>query len=131
MKSYRVLKDAERDLDGIFEYWAERASVGAADRLIDAITERFWILASTRRRGTLARISVVVCAVFRRAGTWCITARGGTGWRFFTYSTGRESGRQPWRNSNEPGAAEAESKVTPVLGFCGGTGWKSRCAFEK
>jgi len=44
MKSYRVLKDAERDLDGIFVYWAERASVGAADRLIDAITERFWIL---------------------------------------------------------------------------------------
>jgi len=44
MNSYRVLKDAERDLDGIFEYWAERASVGAAERLIDAITERFWIL---------------------------------------------------------------------------------------
>ena len=44
MKSYRVLKDAEQDLDGIFEYWAERASIRAAERVIDAITERFWIL---------------------------------------------------------------------------------------
>ncbi len=44
MKSYRVLKDAERDLDGIFLYWAGRVSMTAADRVIDAITERFWIL---------------------------------------------------------------------------------------
>jgi toxin ParE1/3/4 len=44
MKRYRVLKDAERDLDAIFLYWAERASLQAADRLVDAITERFWLL---------------------------------------------------------------------------------------
>ena len=44
MKRYRVLKDAERDLDAIFLYWAERASLQAADRLVDAIAERFWLL---------------------------------------------------------------------------------------
>jgi plasmid stabilization system protein ParE len=42
MKHYRVSKDAETDLDEIFAYWAERASVDIADRLIDAIVERFW-----------------------------------------------------------------------------------------
>ena len=44
MKRYRVLKDAEGDLDAIFLYWAERTSLQAADRLVDAITERFWLL---------------------------------------------------------------------------------------
>lgn len=44
MKRYRVSKDAEKDLDEIFAYWAERASLDVADRLIDAIVERFWLL---------------------------------------------------------------------------------------
>jgi len=44
MKHYRVLTAAERDLDAIFLYWAERTSLQAADRLVDAITERFWLL---------------------------------------------------------------------------------------
>ena len=42
--SYRVSKDAQRDLDEIFLYWAKRASVEIADRLVDNITDRFWIL---------------------------------------------------------------------------------------
>jgi toxin ParE1/3/4 len=41
---YRVSEDAERDLDGIFLYWATRASLEAADRVVDRITERFWLL---------------------------------------------------------------------------------------
>ena len=41
---YRVSPDAERDLDEIFVYWAHRASLEVADRLIDRITERFWLL---------------------------------------------------------------------------------------
>jgi toxin ParE1/3/4 len=41
---YRVSKDAERDLDEIFLYWAKRASLKIADRLIDGITDRFWLL---------------------------------------------------------------------------------------
>ena len=44
MKRYRVSKDAEDGLDAIFAYWAERASLDVADRLIDAIVERFWLL---------------------------------------------------------------------------------------
>jgi toxin ParE1/3/4 len=41
---YRVSEDAERDLDDIFLYWADRASLEAADRVVDGITERFWLL---------------------------------------------------------------------------------------
>ena len=41
---YRVSKDAQRDLDEIFLYWARRAGLRVADRLIDSITDRFWIL---------------------------------------------------------------------------------------
>ncbi len=41
---YRVSSDAGRDLDEIFLYWAKRAGLEVADRLIDGITERFWLL---------------------------------------------------------------------------------------
>ena len=41
---FRVSADAARDLDEIFFYWARRAGVRAAERLVDAITERFWLL---------------------------------------------------------------------------------------
>jgi toxin ParE1/3/4 len=41
---YRVSEDAEQDLDEIFFYWATRASLEAADRVVDRITERFWLL---------------------------------------------------------------------------------------
>src|SRR5438094_765510 len=41
---YRVLQEAEQDLDEIFLYGANRASLEAADRIIDSITERFWLL---------------------------------------------------------------------------------------
>ena len=41
---YRVSADAERDLDEIFLYWARRASLGVADRVVNSITDRFWLL---------------------------------------------------------------------------------------
>ncbi len=41
---YRVSADAERDLEEIFLYWASRASVVTADRVVDRITDRFWLL---------------------------------------------------------------------------------------
>jgi toxin ParE1/3/4 len=41
---YRVSEDAERDLDEIFCYWAERASQKIADRIIEKIADRFWLL---------------------------------------------------------------------------------------
>jgi toxin ParE1/3/4 len=41
---YRISDDAERDLDEIFLYWAERASLIIADRVIDEIVERFRLL---------------------------------------------------------------------------------------
>ena len=44
MRNYRVSRGARRDLDAIFVYWAERTSLETADRLIDAIVDRFWLL---------------------------------------------------------------------------------------
>jgi toxin ParE1/3/4 len=38
---FRVSKVAERELDKIFVYWAQRAGVDIADKLIDSIEERF------------------------------------------------------------------------------------------
>jgi toxin ParE1/3/4 len=42
--SYRLSKDAERDLDEIFLYWARRAGLKVADRLIESITGRLWLV---------------------------------------------------------------------------------------
>lgn len=44
MTRYRVSKDAALDLDEIFLYWVRRAGLKAADRLIDSITDRFWLV---------------------------------------------------------------------------------------
>jgi toxin ParE1/3/4 len=44
MTRYRVSKDANADLDEIFAYWAVQASSEIAERLIDEITDRFWLL---------------------------------------------------------------------------------------
>jgi toxin ParE1/3/4 len=41
---YRVTRDAEHDLDEIYLYWAKRAGPEAADRLIDSLVDRFWLL---------------------------------------------------------------------------------------
>jgi toxin ParE1/3/4 len=41
---YRVTRQAEQDLDEIFPYWAKRATPEVADRLIDSIVDRFWLL---------------------------------------------------------------------------------------
>jgi toxin ParE1/3/4 len=51
---YRVSEDAERDLDEIFIYWATRANLEAADRIVDRITERFWLLGEHPDAGRLA-----------------------------------------------------------------------------
>jgi len=41
---YRVTSQAREELREIHFYWAQRASLEVADRLIDNITERFWLL---------------------------------------------------------------------------------------
>jgi toxin ParE1/3/4 len=51
---YRVSEDAERDLDEIFLYWAGRVSVEIADRVVDRITERFWLLGEHSKAGRSA-----------------------------------------------------------------------------
>jgi toxin ParE1/3/4 len=48
---YRVAKAAEKDLDEIFLYWAKRAGLEVADRLIDNITDRFWLLSEYPEAG--------------------------------------------------------------------------------
>jgi plasmid stabilization system protein ParE len=41
---YHVSEGARRDLDEIFVYWAKRASLEIADRVVNRIIERFWLL---------------------------------------------------------------------------------------
>lgn len=50
---YRVSPNAQEDLDRIFVYWAKRVSVETADRLIDRIADRFWLLGEYPRAGKL------------------------------------------------------------------------------
>src|SRR5579864_2431638 len=50
---YRLSALAEQDLDEIWSYVAEDASSETADRLIDAIVERFELLAEQPRMGRL------------------------------------------------------------------------------
>jgi toxin ParE1/3/4 len=51
--SYRLSALAERDLEEIWSYVAEDASPATADRLIDAIIDRFELLAEQPRMGRL------------------------------------------------------------------------------
>jgi len=50
---YRLSALAEQDLEEIWSYVAEDASPAAADRLIDAIIDRFELLAEQPRMGRL------------------------------------------------------------------------------
>jgi toxin ParE1/3/4 len=51
---FRVSPAAQRDLDEIFVYWAERASPQITDQLIDRIVDRFWLLSQFPRAGKYA-----------------------------------------------------------------------------
>jgi toxin ParE1/3/4 len=51
---YRVSADAEQDLEEIFLYWAKRVSLATADRVIDSITERFWLIGEHPEAGRRA-----------------------------------------------------------------------------
>ncbi|MGO9841542.1 MAG: type II toxin-antitoxin system RelE/ParE family toxin [Candidatus Acidiferrales bacterium] len=48
---YRISEDAQLDLEEIFLYWADRASLEAADRIVDRIIERFWLLGEHPKAG--------------------------------------------------------------------------------
>lgn len=50
---YRVTRLAAFDLDEIFLYWARRASPEVADRIIDSIVDRFWLLGEHPSAGRL------------------------------------------------------------------------------
>ena len=50
---YRLSALAERDLDELWSFVAEDASPRTADRLMDAIIERFELLAEQPRMGSL------------------------------------------------------------------------------
>ena len=41
---FHVTKTAERELEAIFVYWARRAGLEVADKLIDSIEERFALI---------------------------------------------------------------------------------------
>ena len=51
---YRVTEPAEQDLDEIYVYLARRASPETADRLMDSIVDRFWLLGEHPDAGRLS-----------------------------------------------------------------------------
>ena len=51
---YRVSAGAARDLDEIYFYWAGRAGLKVADRLLDGIVDRFWLLGEHPEAGRSA-----------------------------------------------------------------------------
>jgi len=77
---YRVSENAERDLDEIFLYWAERASPEIADRIIDKITERFWLLGEHPDAGKTSDgiASGVKCFPAGKYLIYCRATRRGT-----------------------------------------------------
>jgi len=54
MKRVRLTTTARRDLDAIFDYWAQRASAEVAAELIYAVTDRFKLLAASPSIGRLS-----------------------------------------------------------------------------
>ncbi len=71
---YRVSEDATRDLQEIFLYWAKRANLQAADRLMDGIVERFWLLGEYPDAGRTAEEIAVGVKCFA-AGKYLIYYR--------------------------------------------------------
>jgi plasmid stabilization system protein ParE len=49
--AFVLLPEAEADLDGIWLYVARHSSMDTANRLMDTLTERFWLLARIPRSG--------------------------------------------------------------------------------
>jgi DNA-binding PadR family transcriptional regulator/plasmid stabilization system protein ParE len=91
VKRYRVSKDAHRDLDDIFAYWADRASSEIAGRLIDAIVERFWILGEYPSTGRACDELAPVVRCFPAGQYLIYTAGRGSAWRSRTFSMARGS----------------------------------------
>jgi len=52
--SFPISEEAQQDLRDIHVYWAERASLQVADRLIDAIMERLSLLGEYPYAGTVS-----------------------------------------------------------------------------
>jgi toxin ParE1/3/4 len=75
VKRYRVSTDTVLDLDEIFLYWATRAGLEVADRLIDGITERFWLLGEPPEAGRPADDAAAGVKCFP-AGKYLIYYRG-------------------------------------------------------
>jgi len=71
---YRVSEDAEQDLLEIFSNWAKQASLEIADRVIDRITERFWLLGEHPDAGKPAA-HIAACVKCFPAGKYLIYYR--------------------------------------------------------
>lgn len=48
---FRVTSGAQHDLDAIFIYWTARADIATAEKLLDAIIDRFALLAEFPQAG--------------------------------------------------------------------------------
>jgi plasmid stabilization system protein ParE len=66
MSGFRLAPEAEAELDDIWLYIARRsASIDSATRVVDNISEHFWLLAQHPYPGRRVTIGGPACAVFR------------------------------------------------------------------
>jgi plasmid stabilization system protein ParE len=73
--AHRLSPEAETDLDEIWPYVAKETGVEIADRLIDSIAERFWLISCTLTLAAGATmISAPACRAFQSANTSSSTA---------------------------------------------------------
>lgn len=83
---HRLAPAAGFDLDDIWVYVAnESGSFEIADKIVDAITERFWLISCHPHKGVaVMKICVLVCEVFRLANMSSSTGfstKADRGWR--------------------------------------------------
>jgi plasmid stabilization system protein ParE len=71
--AYRVSKDGERDLTEGFVYWATRAGVEVAERLIDTIAERFYFSTLMDKLGHSARLIALGVLFLGGGGRWNVS----------------------------------------------------------
>ncbi|MGA2169482.1 MAG: type II toxin-antitoxin system RelE/ParE family toxin [Terracidiphilus sp.] len=73
-----MTKTARRDLDAIYDYWAQRASPDIAGRLVYTITDRFPLIAESPEIGRTCDEIATSVRIFA-AGKYLIYYRKGRG----------------------------------------------------
>jgi len=98
--AHGLAPEVETELDEIWYYTArESGSTQIANRLIDSITERFFLLAGFPTQAAFATIYGPVCAAFLSETRSSSTASRGRTCTFSTWYTADVTLKRKWANS--------------------------------